>query len=92
MGHEGRFRLDGTRKSKLSGLLAIFAKGAVLLENPSALHKLPNQARLNVLRYPWFDVSRTIADWQIGDAEQLVAVQRRMIEAMDDGSSHVTDA
>jgi hypothetical protein len=35
------------------------------------------------LRYPWFDLSRSIANWQLGDALKLVDLQRRMIEALE---------
>jgi hypothetical protein len=83
MGHDGRFRIKGAKQSRLSGLLAVFAKGAVLLENPWALHRLPEKARLRFLNYPWFDLTRTVADWQMGDADQQVAVSRRMIETLD---------
>lgn len=83
MGHDGRFRISGPKKSKLSAVLVVFSDSAVLLENPWAAKPLPEQARLALCRYPWFDLSRSVANWRPGDAEQQVALHRHMIETMD---------
>lgn len=83
MGHDGRFRLSGKKKSKLSAVLVVLADSAVLLENPWATRRLSDRARLAFCRFPWFDLSKSIADWHSGDAEQQIAIHRRMIEAMD---------
>jgi hypothetical protein len=83
MGHDGRFRLGGKNKSKLSAVLVVLVESSVLLENPWATHKLPDRARLTFCRFPWFDLSRSIADWHSGNADQQVAIHRRMIEIMD---------
>ena len=86
MGHEGRFRLTG-KKTKLSGVLVVLCEGAVFLENPWAAHRIPDRTRLTLSRYPWFDLSRSIADWRPGDASKQVDLQRRMIETLErDGS------
>jgi hypothetical protein len=39
-------------------------------------------ARVRLTRYPWFDLSRSIADWQSGDAAKQLRIQRRMVNAM----------
>lgn len=83
MGHDGRFRLDGNTKTKLSAVLVVLTDCAVLLENPWAAHRLPDHARFKLSRFPWFDLTRSIADWSQGDAAHQIAIQRRMIEAMD---------
>ncbi|CBJ50357.1 hypothetical protein [Ralstonia solanacearum] len=83
MAHDGRFRQTGKRKSKLSAALLVFHKAVVLLENPWALNRLPNAARMALCRYPWFDLVNSIGDWQPGDAEKLVALQRSMIEVFE---------
>jgi len=83
MGHDGRFRLTGKQTTKLSGVLVVFCEGAVFLENPWAAHRIPNRTRLTLSRFPWFDLSRSIADWQPGDASKQVDLQRRMIETLE---------
>jgi hypothetical protein len=83
MGHDGRFRLSGNKKSKLTAILVVLADSAVLLENPWAIHRLPDRARLALCRFPWFDLSRSIADWHLGDAEKHIAISYSMIEAID---------
>lgn len=83
MGHDGRFRSSGKMKSKLSAVLVVLTDSAVLLENPWAIHRLPDRTRLALSRFPWFDLSKSIADWHQGDAEQQIAIHRRMIEVMD---------
>lgn len=82
MGHDGRFRATGDRKSKLSAVLAVFSQEAVLLENPWAAHALPASARRLLMHYPWFDLPRSIADWFQGAAMQQVEFQRQLIEAL----------
>ena len=83
MGHDGRFRLAGKKKSRLSAILFIFHGAAVLLENPWADKPLTPLTRLAFGRYPWFDLVHSVADWHPGDALALVELQRRRIEAFD---------
>ncbi|WP_199028871.1 hypothetical protein [Ralstonia sp. ASV6] len=83
MGHDGRFRLTGKEKSRLSGILFVFHEGAVLLENPWAAKPLPTRARFALNRFPWFDLQHSIADWYPGQAAGLVESQRKMIETFD---------
>lgn len=82
MGHNGRFRLQGKRKSRLSGTVVTLHEGTILLENPWASHKLPPRARRHCERLPWFDLSRSACDWRPGDALASVELGRRQIEAM----------
>jgi hypothetical protein len=83
MGHDGRFRLDGKKKTKLSAVLVVMSESAVLLENPWATHRLSDLARLTLCQFPWFEIARSIADWHSGDADQQVTIHRRMIETLD---------
>ena len=83
MGHDGRFRLLSAKKTKLSAVLVVLAESAVLLENPWATYRIPNLARLSLCSFPWFDLTRSIADWQPGDAEKQIAIHRSMIETID---------
>ncbi len=83
MGHDGRFRLQGNKKSKLSAVLVILAESVILLENPWATHQFPASARLKCCRYPWFDLSRTIASWQPNQSAVQVALHEQMIETIE---------
>jgi len=81
MGHDGRFRLDGKKKSRLSAVLFVFHEDVVLLENPWADRPLPPLARFMFGRYPYFNLPYSIADWHPGNSQAIVEAQRRMIEA-----------
>lgn len=83
MGHDGRFRRLGPKKSKLSAALVVFSEDSVLLENPWTDHRLPDLARLALSHYPWFNLPRSLVDWQAGDALQQVNLHRRLIETME---------
>jgi hypothetical protein len=82
MGHDGRFRLQGEKKSKLSGAIIALSEGLVLFENPWADHPLPDRARRFAERLPWFDFGRSMCNWSSGDAGTLAESGRRQIEAM----------
>lgn len=84
MGHAGRFRLTGTRKTKLSAVLIVLPDVSLLLENPWADCSLPVQARFGLCRYPHFSVARSYAAWAGRDAcIQAVENQTRLVEAFD---------
>jgi hypothetical protein len=83
MGHDGRFRLQGTKKSKLSGAILVLWESLVLFENPWADHPLPDRARRFAERLPWFDFGHSICNWSRGDAEKLAELGRRQIEALN---------
>jgi hypothetical protein len=82
MGHDGRFRLQGTKKSKLSGSIIALSETLVLFENPWPNYPLPDRARRFAERLPWFDLSHSICNWSSGDADILAGLGRRQIEAM----------
>jgi hypothetical protein len=82
MGHDGRFRLQGEKKSKLSGAILVLSEGLVLFENPWADHPLPDRARRLIERLPWFDLGHSICNWSHGDAGALVEIGHRQIQAM----------
>jgi hypothetical protein len=91
MGHDGRFRLQGTRKSKLSGSIIALSEGLVLFENPWSNHPLLDRARRFAERLPWFNLGLSICNWSPGDAEMLAELGRRQIDAMNHWR-HVFDA
>lgn len=82
MGHDGRFRLQGKKKSKLSGSIIALSEGLVLFENPWPNHPLPDRARRFAERLPWFDLAHSICNWSAGDAETFAELGRRQIETM----------
>lgn len=82
MGHDARFRLQGKKKSKLSGAILALPEGLVLFENPWSSHALPDQARRYTERLPWFNLGYSICNWSPGDAYVLAEAGRRQIGAM----------
>ena len=82
MGHDGRFRIRGIKKSKLSGAILTLSDGLVLLENPWATNRLFDRARHFCERLPGFDLGRSICDWSPGDALTLANLGRRQIESI----------
>jgi hypothetical protein len=82
MGHDGRFRLQGKKKSKLSGAILALPEGLVLFENPWPNPALPDQARRYAERLPGFNLGHSVCNWSPGDAEVLAEAGRRQIEAM----------
>lgn len=79
MRHEGRFRLSGDKKSKFSAVLFLLPESVVLFENPWSDHKLPDEVRRGLCRYPGFNLAYSICDWQFGHVEKQVELQRQMI-------------
>lgn len=83
MGHDGRYRLQGKKQSRLSGTIIALNGALTLFENPWAPVPLPDTARRLCERLPWFDIGHAIANWVPGMAAQQVDIDRRLIEAMD---------
>ena len=84
MPHDGRFRLTGSQKSKLSAVLLVLPCTVVLFENPWPIHRLPDKVRLAMCRYPWFDLIHSVGDWRIGDVERKVKLQKGMIHVFEE--------
>jgi hypothetical protein len=82
MGHDGRFRLTGNKKSHLAALIVCFEKGLVLFENPWADIRLPHAFRRHCERLPWFKLGHSFADWTPGETEALVALAKKRIVAL----------
>ena len=82
MGHDGRFRLRGKKRSKLSGAILALTEELILFENPWAAHPLPDRARRFTERLPWFNLGYSICNWSPGDAEAVAGLGRRQVEAM----------
>jgi len=82
MGHDGRFRLHGNKKSKLSGAILALPEGLVLFENAWAPHPLPERSRRFAERLPWFNLGYSVCNWSPGEAEVLAEAGRNRIEAM----------
>jgi hypothetical protein len=86
MGHDGRFRLGGEKKSRFSGVIFSLPGDVTattcLFENPWPTCRLPDRTRRMLERLPWFSLSHSICDWNQGDAETRVELCKREIETM----------
>lgn len=82
MGHDGRFRLSGAKKSHLAAVIVCFEKGLILFENPWAEIRLPHAFRRRCERLPWFKLGHSVADWSPGETEALVALTTKRIVAL----------
>lgn len=82
MGHDGRFRLSGAKKSHLAAVIVCFEKGLVLFENPWADVRLPHAFRRHCERLRWFKLGHSVADWTAGESEALVALAAKRIVAL----------
>ena len=80
--HEGRFSQSRQPTSKLSGVLFVLPENSVLLEHPAPVHPLEPDTRLALCTYPWFDLAHSILDWEPGDAQSLLDLQRKMISRL----------
>ncbi len=89
MGHDGRFRLAGDRKSKLSAVLMVLNDCSVLLENPWATKRLTHRARMKLCRYPWFDLSHSIADFHTGDCDTQLQIHHNVIECFESNNPNL---
>lgn len=83
MQHDGRYRLKCKQKSKLSAVLLVMPKASILLENPWPKRRLPERARILLIQYPWFDLTRSIGDWKKGNAAMQIKLHRKLISAME---------
>ena len=83
MQHDGRFRINN-RSTKYSAVLYVLSRSSVLFENPWAKHRLPDDSRFALCKYPWFDLTRSICDWKIGFVERQIELQRESILALEE--------
>lgn len=82
MGHEGRYRFTGSRKSRLAATLISFERAVVLFENPWADKRLPKSFREACLKLPWFKLEHSVADWVPGEAEARIEIGKKSVEAL----------
>ena len=83
MGHDGRFRMAGDKKSKLSAALLVMPEHVVCFEHPTAEYPLEEDTRLAITRLPWFDQHHSIMEWNRGDVERQVELHRGMIDRLE---------
>lgn len=89
MGHDGRFRLGGERKSKLSAVLVVLPEHVVCFENPTAAFPLAEDTRLRVCRFPWFNLTRSVLEWRKGDVKKQLDLHSRMIARLEENFSSI---
>ena len=83
MGHDGRFRMRGDRKSKLSAVLLVMPQHVVCFEHPGAHFPLAEDTRLAIARFPWFDLKHSVLEWTPGAAERRIELDCGMIKRLD---------
>ena len=83
MGHDGRFRLEGKRKSKLSAVLVVLPEHVVCFENPTAAFPLAENTRLRICRFPRFNLTRSVLEWRQGDVKKQLDLHSRMIARLE---------
>ncbi|MDE0383012.1 MAG: hypothetical protein OXI22_03940 [Defluviicoccus sp.] len=83
MEHDGRFRLAGEQKSKLSAALIVLPEHVVCFENPEAAFPLAESTRLRLARFPWFDLKHSMLGWRRGDVEKQLELHVGLIGRLD---------
>ena len=83
MQHDGRFRLTGEKKSKLSAVLLMMPEHVVCFENGAAVCPLVEDTRLCITRFPWFELKHSLLEWEPGDVERQVELHRHMIGRLE---------
>ena len=83
MGHDGRFRMAGEKKSKLSAALLVMPEHVVCFEQPAVAFRLEEDTRLGITRFPWFDQHHSIMEWTRGDVGRQVELHRGMIGRLE---------
>lgn len=83
MGHDGRFRMTGKKKSRLAATIIVLPETLVFFENPWATNPVSDRTRHTSMWLPDYDLSRSVCSWSEGDALASVELGRRQIEAME---------
>ena len=83
MEHDGRFRLAGEQRSKLSAALIVLPEHVVCFENPGAAFPLAESTRLRLARFPWFDLKLSVLEWRQGDVQKQLELHVGMIGRLD---------
>ena len=83
MEHEGRFRMRGEQRSKLSAALIVLPEHVVRFENPGAAFPLAEGTRLRLVRFPWFNLKHSVLEWRQGDVKRQLDLHGRMIGRLD---------
>lgn len=82
--HHGRF--FQTIKShggptRLSAVVYALPRATILMENPAAIHPLPEKFRASMLKTPFFRLDLSILEWRTGLVQQTIDIDRQIIEA-----------
>ena len=92
MGHDGRFRLTGVKKSKLAAVIIRVSEECAIFENPWAAHRLSNQARRALVDLPDVHLQRSVLDWLPGDVEKSLELAEGQLAAILRGDRYRNDA
>lgn len=83
MEHEGRFRMDGSSKSKFSATLLVMPEYVVCFEHLSASLPLADSTRLHITKYPRLDLKHSVFDWTPGTVASQIELDQRMISLFE---------
>lgn len=82
MAHFGRFHPGAPKTSRYSAVALSLAEGTVLFENSKAPTLFGDGVRGALTKLPYFNLGRSIANWQDGDVDRTNALSVSMIEAI----------
>lgn len=82
--HDGRF--FQTIKShggstRLSGVVYSLPRATILMENPAAIHPLPDKFRASMLKAPFFRLDLSVLEWEAGLVQRTIDTDRQIVEA-----------
>ena len=83
MGHDGRFWPGRDPKSNLSAALLVMPGDVVCFENQAAAFPLTENTRLQIARFPRFDLGRSVLEWERGDVRREIELRRHMIARLE---------
>ena len=80
--HDGRFfqtiKSHGG-KTRLSAVVYALPRATILMENPAAIHPLPEKFRVSMLKAPFFRLDISILEWEAGLVQRTIDIDRQMI-------------
>jgi hypothetical protein len=90
MQHEGRFyQTDKNgRPTRTAAVVISVPEESVILENPDAAEKLPQEFVLGALEFPWFRIEKSWMNWPAKNLAQRLAGEMESLRALEGNRSH----
>ena len=83
MQHEGRFHQTGG-PTRTAGVVISLPEESVILENPDAVEKLPEEFVLGALEFPWFRIEKSWLNWPAKNLAQKLATEMESLRGLED--------